>query len=51
MSYPVANTDLSKIESPDMPDRDQWLYDLGYANWSMHEVENGTVWRRFREHI
>ena len=51
MSYPVANTDLSKIESPNMPDRDQWLHDLGYANWSMHEVENGTVWRRFREHI
>jgi len=51
MSYPVANTDLSKIESPNMPDRDQWLNDLGYANWSMHEVENGTVWRRFREHI
>jgi hypothetical protein len=26
--WPVANRDLTKIESPELPDRTQWLNDL-----------------------
>ncbi len=51
MAWPVANKTLDNIENPEKPNRDQWLYDLGYAQWSEEEVRNGTVWRRFRNYI
>ena len=49
--WPVANTDLLKIESPIYPDRTQWLYDLGYKLWSEEEIKNGTVFKRFKEKL
>ena len=49
--WPVANKDLSKIESPDYPDRDQWVYDLGYKQWTEKEIRNGTVFKRFKERL
>ena len=47
----VANTDLSKIENPTMPDRTQWLNDLGYKLWSTEEIKRGTVFKRFKEKL
>ena len=49
--WPVANTDLTKIENPDYPDRDQWVYDLGYKQWTEKEIRNGTVFKRFKEKL
>ena len=49
--WPVANKDLSKIESPEYPDRDQWVYDLGYKQWTEEEIRNGTVFKRFKERL
>jgi len=46
--WPVANKDLSKIESPEYPDRTQWLNDLGYKLWSEKEIRDGTVFKRFK---
>ena len=46
--WPVANTDLSKIESPEYPDRTQWVHDLGYKLWSEKEIRDGTVFKRFK---
>ena len=46
--WPVANKDLSKIESPEYPDRTQWLYDLGYKLWSEKEIRDGTVFKRYK---
>jgi hypothetical protein len=46
--WPVANTDLTKIESPEYPDRTQWLHDLGYKMWSIKEIKDGTVYKRFK---
>ena len=51
LCWPVANTDLNKIETPDMPDRTQWLNDLGYKLWSTEEIRNGTVFRRFKNKL
>lgn len=51
ISWPVANKDLSKIETPDMPDRTQWLYDLGYKQWTIEEIRSGLVFRRFKEKL
>ena len=50
-NWPVANTDLTKIETPDMPDRTQWLNDLGYKLWSTEEIKSGKVFARFKEKL
>ena len=44
----LNNKDLSKIENPEYPDRDQWVYDLGYKQWTEKEVRDGTVFKRFK---
>jgi len=49
--WPVANTDLSKIESPQYPDRTQWVHDLGYKLWSEKEIRDGTVFKRFKSKL
>ena len=49
--WPVANRDLTKIESPELHDRTQWLNDLGYKMWSTEEIKNGTVFRRFKKKL
>jgi hypothetical protein len=49
--WPVANRDLTRIESPEFPDRTQWLNDLGYKMWTTEEIKNGTVFRRFKSKL
>jgi len=51
LCWPVANKDLTKIESPEYPDRTQWLHDLGYKMWSIREIEDGTVYKRFKSKL
>jgi hypothetical protein len=48
LCWPVCNKDLTRIENPEMPDRTQWLYDLGYKMWTTEEIKDGTVFRRFK---
>lgn len=43
-AYPVANKDLSLIETPILYNRDQWLYDLSYAQWHLDEIKLGVFW-------
>jgi hypothetical protein len=49
--WPVANTVLEDIENPKYPDRTQWVYDLGYKQWTEKEIKNGTVFKRFKEKL
>ena len=49
--WPVANTDLTKIETPIFPDREQWVYDIGYKMWSTEEIRSGTVFKRFKNKL
>ena len=51
LCWPVANKDLSKIESPNYPDRTQWVNDLGYKLWSIKEIRDGTVYKRFKSKL
>jgi len=44
LAWPVANHDLSKIESPEVFDRNQWLYDLAYTQWNLDEMRKGLSW-------
>lgn len=44
MVYPVANKSWLKLESPLKPDRQQWLNDLCYAQWTPDEMRSGEAW-------
>jgi hypothetical protein len=44
MAKGVANHWLDQIESPQMPDRHQWLADLAYAQWTLEEMKEGKAW-------
>jgi len=49
--YPVANTDLTKIENPEFPDRTNWLNSIGYMMWTVDEIRSGKVYLRFKNKI
>ena len=49
--WPVANTDLTKIETPIFPDREQWVNDIGYKMWSTEEIRSGVVFKRFKNKL
>jgi hypothetical protein len=49
---PVANLDLTKIETPWFPDPDQihaWAYHLAYAQFHINEFKNGTAERIIKQ--
>jgi hypothetical protein len=49
--WPVANKDLNNIETPEYPDRTQWLNNIGYMQWTTDEIRNGKVFKRFKEKL
>jgi hypothetical protein len=51
VSWDVANKDISKIETPEMFEREQWLYDLSNAHWSDTESQQGLIYQKFLPHI
>lgn len=48
MVWPVANHDFKTINSPQMPERSQWAWDLAYAQWNAGEMRSGACWRHLR---
>jgi len=51
LCWPVANTDLNNIETPEYPDRTQWVHDIGYKQWTEQEIRDGTVFKRFKQKL
>ena len=41
----LTQMSLEDIENPSLPDREQWLYDLSYTQWSFREISNGTAYK------
>lgn len=50
-TYGVANTSLSKIENPDLPDRQAWIERLAMCHWNFNELKSGEAWQFFRRYI
>ena len=50
-AYPVANTDLSQIESPKTFERQEWLNRLCMSHWNFDELSNGHAWKHIRKYI
>jgi hypothetical protein len=48
VAWQVANQDLSHIEKPLTPAREQWLWDLSAAHWTDEESRNGLIYRKFK---
>lgn len=45
-----AETDLSRIESPRLPDdREEWAATLAAQQWTLDEMRSGLAWRQLQE--
>jgi hypothetical protein len=47
----LAEKNVASINSPVMPTREQFFYDLAYTQWNLKEIEKGEPWRRLRDYI
>ena len=47
----IANTDLSQIETPVMPDRLSWAQRLSMFHWNFDELRSGECWQHMRRYI
>jgi len=47
----VANSDFSKIESPDLFDRLKWLQRISMFHWKFEELQNGSAWAHMRNYV
>ena len=47
----VAFTDLSLIENPPLPDRNEWIHKIANIHWSNDEVKTGKLWASIKSYI
>ena len=47
----IANTELSQIENPLMPDRQRWVERLSMFHWNFDELRSGECWQHMRKFI
>jgi hypothetical protein len=47
----IANVDLSKIESPALPDRLPWLQRISMFHWNFEDLRSGRAWRHMRQYV
>jgi hypothetical protein len=50
-SKDVANTDLSRIENPELLDRQPWVERLSMSHWNFDELKSGECWSHMRKFI
>ena len=53
LAYPVANDIdfLHDIENPVMPDRQEWLNDYAYTEWTVEEISQGLPLKRLTDKL
>ena len=51
LSFDVGNSSYENINSPEMPDRQQWANKLAYTEWWPDEIEQGTPWQRIKKRL
>ena len=44
MAYPVTAHAVADALDPEMPDREQWGYNLAYSQWLDDEIASGLAW-------
>lgn len=48
VTWDIANKDLTQIESPQRPDRTQWLWSVADAHWSTAQSRNGEIYDKYK---
>ena len=51
VAWSVANRDITRIETPDTFDRNQWVWDLASAHWSDQDAKTGSIYRKFLPYL
>ena len=51
VSWAVANHNISQIETPQVFDRQQWIYDLAAAHWSDQDARQGLIYQKFLPYL
>jgi hypothetical protein len=51
VAWSVANKDVSKIESPEIFSREQWIYDLAAAHWNDADACAGRTYQKFLPYL
>jgi hypothetical protein len=47
----IAFKDLSLIENPPLPDREEWAHKIANIHWSNEEVRSGKLWSSIKHYI
>jgi|AntAceMinimDraft_12_1070368.scaffolds.fasta_scaffold10788_2 hypothetical protein len=50
-TWPICNTNLSQIENPLMPDRQEWIDRISQCHWNDDEISSGEAWKFMRERL
>jgi hypothetical protein len=50
-SHEVANLDISRIENPELKERQPWIEKLSMCHWNFEELRSGEAWQFFRRYI
>ena len=50
-TFGVANTDLSRLENPEMPDRQAWIEKISMCHWNFQELRSGEARNFFKRYI
>lgn len=50
-AYDVANTDLSMIETPVMPERQQWIEKIAMCHFNFNDLRKGVAWDIIKEYL
>jgi len=51
VTWDIANKDLSKIETPERPERTQWLWSVADAHWSSRQSREGDIYSHFEQFL
>ena len=50
-AYDIGNTDLSQLENPIRPERQQWIEKLAMSHFNFADLEKGTAWNIIKEYL
>lgn len=50
IGYEICNTNFSNIENPVMPNRKNFLNKFAHQIWSIKEIKEGIVWKKYEEY-
>jgi len=50
-AYKVANFDLSKIEYPLMPVREQWIEKIAMSHYNFDDLQSGKAWSVMKDYL